>query len=215
LPIWYIVNNNSQLYTHMAEKKGTEIRQEEIIMAALTLVAHQGVRSMTIERIANMVGIVPSAIYRHFKSKSEIIEAVLTMIVDRMKENVAEVIKENDSSLKAIRSLLMRQIKLVMEFIAIPQILFSEEVYSENPELKAKIHSLIKSFLNALGEIVKRGQKQGEIRTDIEPQRIATMFLGLFQPSAFLYHLSGGTFDVVKQVDISWKVFSRAIQHKK
>ena len=184
-------------------------------MAALTLVAHQGVRSMTIERIANMVGIVPSAIYRHFKSKSEIIEAVLTMIVDRMKENVAEVIKENDSSLKAIRSLLMRQIKLVMEFIAIPQILFSEEVYSENPELKAKIHSLIKSFLNALGEIVKRGQKQGEIRTDIEPQRIATMFLGLFQPSAFLYHLSGGTFDVVKQVDISWKVFSRAIQHKK
>jgi hypothetical protein len=40
------------------------------------------------------------------------------------------------------------------------------------------------------------------------------MFLGLFQPSAFLYHLSGGTFDVVKQVDITWKVFRRAIQNK-
>ncbi len=47
----------------MAEKKGTEIRQEEIVSAALTLVANQGVRSMTIERIANMVGIVPSAIF--------------------------------------------------------------------------------------------------------------------------------------------------------
>jgi len=198
----------------MAEKKGTDIRKEEIVTAALTLVANQGVRSMTIERIANMVGIVPSAIYRHFKSKAEIIEAVLNMIVDRMKENVAEVVKENDNSLKAIRSLLMRQIKLVTEFIAIPQILFSEEVYSENPELKAKLHALITSFLNTLAEVIKRGQTRGEIRTNVEPERIATMFLGLFQPSAFLYHLSGGTFDVVKQVNISWKMFSRAIQNK-
>jgi hypothetical protein len=40
------------------------------------------------------------------------------------------------------------------------------------------------------------------------------MFLGLFQPSAFLYHLSGGTFDVVKQVDISWKLFSAALKNE-
>jgi len=198
----------------MAEKKGTDIRREEIVIAALTLVANQGVKSMTIERIARIVGIVPSAIYRHFNNKSEILEAVLGMIFERMKKNVTEVDKENNNSLEAIRKLLMRQVQLIMEFSAIPQILFSEEVYRENQELKALLHKMIKSFLNALTEIVERGQKEGLIRTDMESRRIAIMFLGLFQPSAFLYHLSDGRFDMVKQVDMTWKIFSKAIQHQ-
>ena len=196
----------------MAEKKGTEIRQEEIILAALTLVANQGVKSMTIERIARIVGIVPSAIYRHFNNKSEILEAVLDMIGERIKNNAIEVNQENDDSLEAIRKLLMRQVQLVMEFSAIPQIMFSEEVYRENPALKAKLQKMIQGLLKGLTKIVERGQRQGRIRTDMESRRIAIMFLGLFQPSAFLYHLSGGKFDIIKQVDITWKMFSKAIQ---
>lgn len=198
----------------MAEKKDTGIRQEEIILAALTLVANQGVKSMTIERIARIVGIVPSAIYRHFNNKAEILGAVLGMIGERMKNNAIEVNKENNNSLEAIRKLLMRQVQLIMEFSAIPQILFSEEVYSENQELKETLRKMIKSFLNALTEIVERGQREGRIRTDMESRRIAIMFLGLFQPSAFLYHLSDGRFDIVKQVDMTWKMFSKAIQRK-
>ncbi len=196
----------------MAEKKGTEIRREEIILAALTLVANQGVKSMTIERISRIVGIVPSAIYRHFNNKSEILEAVLGMIGERMKKNAIKANQENDDSLEAIRKLLMRQVQLVMEFSAIPQIMFSEEVYRENQELKSKLHEMIQDLLNGLTEIVERGQRQGRIRTDMESRRIAIMFLGLFQPSAFLYHLSGGRFDIVKQVDVTWKMFSKAIQ---
>ena len=197
----------------MAEKKGTEIRREEILGAALTLMANQGVRSMTIDRIARLVGIVPSAVYRHFHNKSAIIAAVLTMIVARMQRNVGEVAKENTNSLNAFRKLLMRQIKLVQEFMVIPHILFSEEVYSENPALKAQLHNLMHGFLHTLAELVQKGQKQGSIRSDLDPFRVATMFLGLFQPSAFLYHLSGGTFDMVKQVDFSWKLFSAAIKN--
>lgn len=196
----------------MAKKKVTAIRREEIVGAAFTLMSSQGVRSMTIERIASIVGIVPSAVYRHFANKSEIIAAVLSMIVERMQRNIDEVMKETDNSLNAIRRLLMRQIQLVKEFMVIPHILFSEEVYRESPALKAKLHDLINDFLDALAEVIEKGQRQGCIRADLEPFRVATMFLGLFQPSAFLYHLSGGTFDVVKQLDISWKLFSAAIK---
>ena len=198
----------------MAEKKGTEIRREEIILAALTLVANQGVKSMTVERISSIVGIVPSAIYRHFNNKSEILEAVVGLIGERMKNNVIEVNKENSNSLYAIRKLLMRQVQLIMEFSAIPQILFSEEVYRENPALKAKLFQMINTFLSELSTIVEKGQQQGCIRTDMEARNIAVMFLGLFQPSAFLYHLSDGKFDIVKQVDTTWKMFSKAIQHQ-
>lgn len=198
----------------MAEKKGTEIRREEIILAALTLVANQGVKSMTVERISSIVGIVPSALYRHFTNKSEILEAVVGLIGERMRNNAIEVNKENSNSLYAIRKLLMRQVQLIMEFSAIPQILFSEEVYRENPALKAKLFQMINNFLSELSTIVERGQQQGYIRTDMDARNIAVMFLGLFQPSAFLYHLSDGKFDIVRQVDTTWKMFSKAIQQQ-
>lgn len=198
----------------MAEKKGTEIRREEIILAALTLVANQGVKSMTVERISSIVGIVPSALYRHFTNKSEILEAVVGLIGERMRNNAIEVNKENSNSLYAIRTLLMRQVQLIMEFSAIPQILFSEEVYRENPALKAKLFQMINNFLSELSTIVERGQQQGYIRTDMDARNIAVMFLGLFQPSAFLYHLSDGKFDIVRQVDTTWKMFSKAIQQQ-
>jgi len=196
----------------MAEKKGTEIRREEIILAALTLVANQGVKSMTVERISSIVGIVPSAIYRHFTNKAEILEAVIGLIFERMKNNAIEADKENSNSLYAIRKLLMRQVQLIMEFSAIPQILFSEEVYKENPALKAKLHQMISNFLSALAVIVERGQQEGQIRTDMASRSIAIMFLGLFQPPAFLYHLRDGKFDIVRQVDTAWKMFNKAIQ---
>jgi len=198
----------------MAEKKGTEIRREEIILAALTLVANQGVKSMTVKRISSIVGIVPSAIYRHFNNKAEILEAVVGLIGERMKNNVIEVNKENYNSLYSIRKVLMRQVQLIMEFSAIPQILFSEEVYRENPALKQKLFQMINTFLRELSTMVERGQQQGYLRTDMEAGNIAVMFLGLFQPSAFLYHLSDGKFDIVKQVDTTWKMFSKAIQHQ-
>ena len=198
----------------MTEKKGTEIRREEIVLAALTLVANQGVKSMTIERISRMVGLVPSAIYRHFNNKAAILKAVLSLIGERMRNNAIEVNKENSNSLEAIRKLLMRQVQLIMEFSAIPQILFSEEVYRENQELKTALHNMLKGFLNALTEIVERGQQEGRIRPDMESRRIAIMFLGLFQPSALLYHLNDGKFDIIKQVDMTWKMFSKAIQRQ-
>ena len=198
----------------MTEKKGTEIRREEIVLAALTLVANQGVKSMTIERIGRMVGLVPSAIYRHFNNKAAILKAVLGLIGERMRNNAIEVNKENSNSLEAIRKLLMRQVQLIMEFSAIPQILFSEEVYRENRELKTALHNMLKGFLNALTEIVERGQQEGRIRPDMESRRIAIMFLGLFQPSALLYHLNDGKFDIIKQVDMTWKMFSIAIQQQ-
>ena len=78
--------------------------------------------------------------------------------------------------------------------------------------VKEKLHTMIKGFLGSLQAVIERGQHEGRIRTDMEAERIAIMFLGLFQPAAFLYHLSDGRFDIVKQVDTTWKMFSKAIQ---
>ena len=73
----------------MAEEKlDTQIRREQIAEAALSLVADQGLRRLSVAAVARRVGLVPSGIYRHFKSKDEILAAVLDRIEARLLANV-------------------------------------------------------------------------------------------------------------------------------
>jgi AcrR family transcriptional regulator len=206
------VNIDSHKDNKMAtEKVGTEIRREQIAQAALSLVASQGIRALTVGKVAQMIGLVPSAIYRHFKNKDEIIDAVLDLFEKRLKKNLAEVVTENVNRLEALRRLLMRHIQLIMEYQIVPKILFSDEVFAGRPELKNRLFRIFQGFIKGVAEIISEGQQQKMIRGDISADSMAIMFIGLLQPSAFFWYLSHGQFDMVKQVNLGWQVFVDSI----
>ena len=76
------------------EKLHTGIRQEQIVLAAMNLVATQGLRSLNVAGVARRIGLVPSAIYRHFKGKEQVIDAVLEHIRGMLVDNVEAVCAE-------------------------------------------------------------------------------------------------------------------------
>jgi AcrR family transcriptional regulator len=160
------------------------------------------------------VGLVPSALYRHFESKDEIIDAVLQLVKDRLLENVRAVSAEVADPFDRLRRLLDRHVTLIRENQALPRIVFSEEMYDGRPDRSRATFRTIKAYLDRLGEIVEQGQAAGAIRSDLEPATVAVMFLGLVQPAAILWHMSDGTFDVTRHTTLAWKVFAEAIRAK-
>lgn len=58
------------------EKMKTEVRREQIAAAALQLIARRGMHGLSIAGIARQVGLVPSAIYRHFDGKDHVLDLV-------------------------------------------------------------------------------------------------------------------------------------------
>ena len=42
---------------------------------------------------------------------------------------------------------------------------------------------------------------------------LSVMFLGLVQPSAILWHVSDGGFDVTRQTEKAWTLFREAIEN--
>lgn len=196
------------------EKLETEVRQEQILQAALTLIANHGTEGLSIGAVARRIGLVPSAIYRHFESKDEIIEAVLDLIGERLLENVKAVGGEIWDSVERLRQVLLRHVKLIRENEGILRIVFSESLYTGKPERKAKVYEVIRRYLREVEELIKEGQKAGLIRSDVVPATLALMFLGLIQPAAFIWHLSDGKFDVTKQVERAWQIFQEFIMAK-
>ena len=52
-------------------------RQNQIIEESIKLIHNQGIQGMTIKNISNAIGLTEAAIYRHFKSKDEILSTIL------------------------------------------------------------------------------------------------------------------------------------------
>ncbi|NLE28754.1 MAG: TetR/AcrR family transcriptional regulator [Phycisphaerae bacterium] len=193
------------------KKVDTEIRREQIALAALSLVEKQGLQAVTVTRVARLVGLVPSALYRHFKGKDQIIDAVLDLIEEQMITNLAEIDNPADDPVAVLRNLLMRQVQMVLQYQAIPHFLFSEEVFNGRPKRKKKFFNLISTFLNGVASIIRRGQEQGNIRQDRDAKSLATLFIGLFHPAFFLWHLSDGQFDLTRQINLTWESFVDAV----
>jgi AcrR family transcriptional regulator len=193
------------------EKLNTEVRQEQIIQAAMNLIASRGLKGLSIAALANRIGLVPSAIYRHFKSKNDIVDMILDFIQERLLTNIRTTCKETSEPMERLHRILKRHVKTLGENRAIPRIIFTEDIFSRNPKRKTKVYGIVNGYLEGLNKIIRDGQEKGQIRFDIDSKTVALMFLGMIQPGAILWFLSGGKFDISKQSEKNWNVFWEAI----
>jgi AcrR family transcriptional regulator len=194
------------------EKLETEIRREQIAEAALALITSEGLGAVSMAAVARRVGLVPSALYRHFAGKEEILDAVIQLIRTRLFENLEQSCSLTHDPIECLKRLLHLHVKLIRENRGIPRIIFSEAVFGGNPERMRRVLEIVQSFLGAVAEIVRRGQAAGRIRADRDPETVAVLFLGIIQPAALLWHLSGGKFDVTRHAQRAWEVFRNQIE---
>ena len=71
--------------------------KERILKEALALFGERGFKAVTVEDIANKVGIKAPSLYKHYKGKREIISALLEVSTNRYKEFIATILVSPDS----------------------------------------------------------------------------------------------------------------------
>lgn len=196
------------------QRLNRQTRREQIAETALRIVGDQGMKGLSLAALARRVGIVPSAIYRHFKGKEELLDAILELFQKRVMANVQAVKEETGDPLEQMRRLLMRHVELIRENEALPRIIFSEDVHHRSSARRNKLLGIVKSLLGEVECMLKEGQRAGLVRKDLNPSTLALVFLGLFQPAAVLWHLSQGEFDVTRHAKRAWEVFKRGVEEK-
>lgn len=194
------------------EKLETGIRREQIVEAALGLIATKGVRRLSMAALARRVGLVPSALYRHFGSKQEILQAAVQLIGRKAGENLKAVRNLTPNSLERLQLLLTGIIKMIRELQAMPRIIFSEGMSTDHPEEKRQVYEMLQGILRQIEAIIREGQERGEIRADLEAKSLAVMFWGMIPPTVILWHMSDGEFNVTRHAEKSWDLFREGIR---
>jgi len=193
-------------------KLGTTIRRDQIAEAALLLFAESGLREVSVAAVARRVGIAPSALYRHYPGKDEILDAVLERMRERMLGIVASVAEGPGDAVDALRRLHALHIALVLENRALFPLLVSDAFQSGSPERRRRVHAVLTAYLARVAALARRGQREGSIRADVSPQTVALMFLGVVQPPAMLSVLSAGAFDPRRPGREAWRLFEQTLR---
>lgn len=194
------------------KRLGTGIRRDQIAEAALAIVRSEGIRALSVAAVAAKVGIVPSAVYRHYRSKGDIVSAVLELIRTRLDANFRSVAALNLDPVKKLRLLLDRHLALIGGNNAIPRVVFSEEVLGGLPEKRQQLYAIIRGVIANVAAIVSDGQQKGAIRGDLAAENIAVAFLGMIQPAAIIWSLGNGEFDLVAHGKSAWRLYADAIR---
>lgn len=197
-----------------AEKRSREARREQIAEAALEVIARHGTRSLSVGAVARRIGIVPSAIYRHYHGKEEILSAAIGRMGERLLENAGRAAAGEGGTIPRLRELLRDHVRAIREGYAGPRIVFAEGIDGGGVSHRMEVYHVIRRYLDRVAGILRQGQRAGDLRGDLDPEATAVHFLGLIQPAATLWYLSAGKFDVLLNAERSFEQFADAIRKK-
>jgi AcrR family transcriptional regulator len=171
-------------------------RQKEIIKVSLELIAEHGIQGLTIKNISKKIGIVESAIYRHYESKTQILIDLLDSISDFMPPSTS---LENLSVVEIIEQKIENHFYAFTQFPPLVSIVFSEEIFRNHELLVKKTGEKIQNSILDMTSLIRKGQNNGEIRKDINPEHFAIMVMGTIRMLVKQWKMSNHSFDLIQK----------------
>lgn len=127
----------------MKNKDFTE-RQIEIMEAATLRIDKFGIQELTIKNLASDLSLSEAALYRHFKSKNEILLGLLTYFILEMNERLAVIIEDKEKQpSELLKKIFVSQLNTFVKKPAIVSVIFSEGIFQFNKELSDKVSTMM------------------------------------------------------------------------
>ncbi|MBM3296856.1 MAG: TetR/AcrR family transcriptional regulator [Candidatus Aminicenantes bacterium] len=159
----------------------SDTKKNKIILACLRIVDERGVKGLTVARIAQEVGFTESALYRHFKSKREIIELILDEALSTARAQYVAVKKVARDPRQQLRQLLRQHLGFLEIYPGLFKILYSDEIHLGEGHLLQKLDHLINELGTHIEEIIVQGKKSGVFKKGVDVSMAGIHFLGIVQ----------------------------------
>ena len=181
----------------MKNKDFTE-RQIEIMEAATLRIDKFGIQELTIKNLASDLSLSEAALYRHFKSKNEILLGLLTYFILEMNERLAVIIENKElQPSELLKNIFVSQLNTFVQKPAIVSVIFSEGIFQFNKELSDKVSTMMALMQNNINALIIRGQNEGVYAKLLEPETITTIIMGSMRMVVLKWKLSGNKSNLV------------------
>lgn len=178
----------------MHTRKSADSRKAEIVAAMLRLADDLGPDRLTTAAVARAVGLTQPGIFRHFPTKQDLWLAVAAHMTATMSAAWEAVLAAHPVPQDRVAALILGQLRQIAASPAIPAILQSRELHSENAALRAQFVGLMTRFQGLLTQALTEGRASGAFRADLAPQDGAVLLMSLVQGLAIRWSLGRRAF---------------------
>jgi AcrR family transcriptional regulator len=187
-------------------------RQIEIIDASKDLIGRKGIQNLTIKNLAEKMSFSEPALYRHFKDKTEILKSLLLFHREIIKSGIFKILNSDQSSLEKFQKILEFKFDHIKKNPAIVMVIFSETSFQYSSVLSSIVSKIMKQRSKKIIELLKEGQKNHEIRNDINPEQLATIIMGGIRKTILNWKLEGFKSDLNVEGKKLWITIEKLIK---
>ncbi|MEX1171079.1 MAG: TetR/AcrR family transcriptional regulator [Chloroflexota bacterium] len=149
-------------------------RKAEIIAVSTALFREHGYHATSLDDIAGRIGFTKPAIYYYFKSKEDILFAIVDNVVGGALERMREIAARDASPVERLHALLVENTRVVLENIEANTVFYNERGLL-SPERERDIRDREREYTQVLRDLYIEGVASNDF-LDIDP-RVATATL--------------------------------------
>ena len=174
-------------------------RQIEIMEAATNRISKFGIQNLTIKTLAEDIGLSEPALYRHFKSKNEILWSLLEYFKTEMKNRIQSIsFKTSDSEADKPRAIFNSQLQTFVSKPAIVSVIFAESIFHYEENLSNKVAEIMDMMQDFVKANIKRGQELKQYNNFIGASILTTIIIGGMRMTVLKWKLSNHKSNLVK-----------------
>jgi TetR/AcrR family transcriptional regulator len=144
-----------------------------ILDAAERLFAAQGFAATTIKQIGTAAGVNAALLYYYFDDKEELYYAVLRRVIGTLGGRLVERMAAAPHPEGAVRALVAAQAETLGARPHLPHLLMRELIDYGGANASPEFRRLSEGAFQRLCDAIRRGQRQGVFRRDIDPRLAA------------------------------------------
>lgn len=164
-------------------------RKEQITLSTIELINELGINGLSIHELAKKENITEGALYRHFKSKNEmIIEAI--RYSSRFDINIFNTINKNNLDAKSSIIYLFTSITEYYEnYPEITAISNSLQSLIYEPDIWKEVVIFQERRVDFLNSLIEKGQQSGEFTSTIDSEDLTDIISGSFSHLVYKWRI--------------------------
>lgn len=196
----------------MSQRKKSEERRKEIVLAAVQIIDTDGIHALTLQRIADRLEVSDVALLRHFRSKEEIVETLAQTVF--FTTVVTEQFDASMSLRDNLEDLLRKQFAAFEAWPESTAILFQEEIFREYPAIREWFVTRRTERHRKLARMIRLAQDSGLIKKDIDAEVFASVFMGAMRMGVMEWREGGRSASLVAKAEPIMAFLAQALEAK-
>ena len=156
---------------------------DRLYTAAVDLLGERGYAGATVDDIVERAGIAKGTVYYHFRSKSELVSALLDDGLRRLAASFRSEIEGAQGGAAALRALVHAELAYIERYQTFSKLVMSEMWHADR-DWRDSLRTLREEYVEVFAGVLRGGIAEGVFRADLDAQTTASTLFGMIATAA-------------------------------